>query len=75
MPSMSDAPTSVRIPAHAEVDPSGAVTWVQLDGTPAAYPDLPKCVIDIVRSLRFPRSSTTSMLNIPFVFAAGDAAR
>jgi hypothetical protein len=70
----ADAPTTLRIVAHAIIGPSGVVTRVDVDDAPAGYPNLQTCVAELVRSLRFPPATGPTTVNIPFVFDARDPA-
>jgi hypothetical protein len=66
----AEAPPNVRVPAHLEIDSSGAVTDVQVQDAPPSYPELSGCIATVLRSMRFPRSAGTTTVNIPFVFQA-----
>ena len=64
------APTTVRVFARTQIDPSGDVVSVDMQGAPEAYPGLADCVANVVRSLKFERALRTTSANIPFVLAA-----
>ena len=66
----SDAPTSARVGATITISPSGSVDSVTTTGDPKGYPSLARCIESKVRTWRFPRSSSTTTANVPFVFAA-----
>jgi hypothetical protein len=49
---------------------SGNVENVSTSGDPKGYPGLARCIQSRVSSWKFPRSSGTTTVNVPFVFAA-----
>lgn len=65
-----DAPSSARVNVSITVAASGAVQNVSSSGDPRGYHGLARCIQSKVRSWRFPRSSGTTTVNVPFVFAA-----
>jgi hypothetical protein len=64
-------PTTVRISATINVDPSGRVRSVSTSGAPAAYPQLSRCIEHKVRAWVFPSARGETVVNVPFVFMAG----
>lgn len=66
----ADAPTSARVGATITISPSGSVDSVTTTGDPKGYPSLARCIESKVRTWRFPRSSSQTTANVPFVFAA-----
>jgi hypothetical protein len=65
-----DAPSSARVNVSVTVAPSGTVQNVSTGGDPRGYRGLANCIASKVRGWKFPRSSGTTTVNIPFVFAA-----
>src|SRR5262245_35821105 len=62
-------PPSARVPISMFIDASGAVTNVTTVGDPPpGFPELPACIAEIVRTWKFPSSSGTTTVNVPFVF-------
>lgn len=64
------APTTARMVVSVQIGPSGSVISAQTQSAPEAYPKLADCVDRVVRSLKFPRASQDTFVNLPFVFAA-----
>lgn len=65
-----DAPSSARVTVSITVSSSGSVTRASTGGDPKGYRGLSSCISRKVRGWRFPRSSGTTTVNVPFVFAA-----
>jgi len=65
-----DAPSSARVSLAITVAASGNVQNVTTSGDPKGYPGLSRCIQSRVQSWTFPRSSGTTTVNVPFVFAA-----
>lgn len=65
-----DAPSSARVSVAITVSPSGSVTKASTSGDPKGYGGLSSCISRKVRGWQFPRSSGTTTVNVPFVFAA-----
>lgn len=65
-----DAPSSARVTVSITVAGSGAVTNATTGGDPKGYSGLSTCISQKVRGWTFPRSSGTTTVNVPFVFAA-----
>jgi hypothetical protein len=65
-----DAPMSARVNVTITVAASGNVENVTTSGDPRGYPGLSSCIAGRVRGWQFPRSSDSTTLNVPFVFAA-----
>jgi predicted Zn finger-like uncharacterized protein len=63
------APGSARVSVSLTVDGSGRVTGASTGGDPRGYPGLARCIESRVRGWRFPRSSGTTSVAVPFVFA------
>jgi hypothetical protein len=63
------APSSARVSVSLTVDSSGRVTAASTGGDPRGYPGLARCIESRVRGWRFPRSSGTTSVAVPFVFA------
>lgn len=65
-----DAPSSARVTVSISVASSGAVTGATSSGDPRGYTGLSSCITRRVRGWQFPRSSGSTTVNVPFVFAA-----
>jgi hypothetical protein len=65
-----DAPSSARVNVSITVAPSGSVQSATASGDPRGYPGLSNCITSKVRSWQFPPGSSTTTVNVPFVFAA-----
>lgn len=65
-----DAPSSARVSVAITVSSTGAVTKASTSGDPKGYSGLSSCISRKVRGWQFPRSSGTTTVNVPFVFAA-----
>ena len=65
-----DAPSSARVNVTITVGPSGSVQDVSASGDPRGYPGLSSCITSKVRSWQFPAGSSSTTVNVPFVFAA-----
>lgn len=65
-----NAPSSARVSVSISVAPSGAVTSAKAGGDPSGYPGLASCISRKVQVWRFPASSGSTQVNVPFVFAA-----
>lgn len=63
-------PSSARITATITVEPSGRVRSVATSGAPEAYPELPYCIEDEVRTWVFPSAPGETVVNVPFVFVS-----
>ncbi len=66
----NDAPSSARVNVTITVAPSGSVQDVSASGDPRGYPGLSSCITSKVRSWQFPAGSSSTTVNVPFVFAA-----
>jgi hypothetical protein len=64
----ADAPTEARILVKVWVRPSGVVGDVAVISTTPGYSALPRGVVAVVRSAMFPRGSSETFVNVPFVF-------
>lgn len=64
------APSSARVTVTITVAGSGSVQQVSSSGDPTGYSGLARCIEQRVRGWQFPRSSGTTTVNVPFVFAA-----
>ncbi|AUX21040.1 hypothetical protein SOCEGT47_015180 [Sorangium cellulosum] len=65
-----NAPSTARVTAAVVISPSGAVQSATASGSEKDYPGLSSCIASRVRSWKFPPSSGSMTVNIPFVFAA-----
>jgi predicted Zn finger-like uncharacterized protein len=65
-----DAPSSARVSVSITVAGNGSVTNASTSGDPRGYRGLASCISTKVRGWRFPVSSGTTTVNVPFVFAA-----
>lgn len=65
-----DAPSSARVTVSIKVAPGGNVTSATSSGDPRGYSGLSSCITSRVRNWTFPRSSGSTTVNVPFVFAA-----
>lgn len=66
----ADAPTGARVGVTITVSPAGNVDNVSTTGDPKGYPNLARCIEGKVRGWKFPQSSGTTTVQVPFVFAA-----
>lgn len=64
-----NAPMTARVSVVVTIGADGSVQNANASGA-SGYPDLPSCISGRVRNWKFPPSSGTSTVNIPFVFAA-----
>ncbi len=64
------APSSARVSVTIQVAPSGAVQGVSTTGDPSGYHGLAGCIASRVRGWRFPASSGSTTVKVPFVFAS-----
>jgi hypothetical protein len=64
------AASTARVSASVVISPSGAVQSATASGSEKDYPGLASCIASRIRSWKFPPSSGTTPVNIPFVFAA-----
>jgi hypothetical protein len=58
----------VNLSVH--VLPDGSVNEVTGGEDPPAYAGLTTCIVELVRAWKFAPSSTSTTINIPFVFGA-----
>ncbi|WP_437691263.1 GYF domain-containing protein [Sorangium sp. So ce176] len=65
-----NAATTARVSASVVIGASGAVQSVSAAGSEKDYPGLSSCIASRIRSWRFPPSSGSTPVTIPFVFAA-----
>jgi outer membrane biosynthesis protein TonB len=65
-----DAPTSARVAVSITISPSGSVQNVSTGGDPRGYRGLASCIAARVRGWQFPPSSSSTTVNVPFVFVA-----
>lgn len=61
---------SARVNASFTVGPSGAVQSASASGSEAEYPGLASCIAGRIKEWKFPPSSGSTPVNVPFVFAA-----
>ncbi|WP_438011919.1 GYF domain-containing protein [Sorangium sp. So ce321] len=66
----SNASTTARVSASVVIGASGAVQSVSAGGSEKDYPGLSSCIGSRIKSWRFPPSSGSTPVTIPFVFAA-----
>ncbi|XYI03988.1 GYF domain-containing protein [Sorangium sp. So ce1128] len=66
----SNASTTARVSASVVIGASGAVQSVSAGGSEKDYPGLSSCIASRIKSWRFPPSSGSTPVTIPFVFAA-----
>ncbi|WP_437280677.1 GYF domain-containing protein [Sorangium sp. So ce375] len=66
----SNAASTARVSASVVISASGAVQSVSAGGSEKDYPGLASCIASRIKSWRFPPSSGSTPVNIPFVFAA-----
>jgi hypothetical protein len=62
-------PTSVRVSASLVIGASGNVESVNAGGGEAAFPGLSSCIAGRIKSWKFPPSSGSSPVSVPFFFA------
>lgn len=65
-----NASTTARVSASVVIGASGAVQSVSAGGSEKDYPGLASCIGSRIKSWRFPPSSGSTPVTIPFVFAA-----
>lgn len=65
-----DAPASARVAMTMTVSPGGEVVSASAGADPRGYPGLARCIEGKVRAWKFPASSGTTTVQVPFVFAA-----
>jgi hypothetical protein len=61
---------SARVTAKILIGPSGNVETASASGAESDYPGLSSCIASRVQGWKFPASSSSTPVNIPFVFAA-----
>ncbi|CAN91812.1 hypothetical membrane-associated protein [Sorangium cellulosum So ce56] len=66
----SNAASTARVSASVVIAASGAVQSVSAGGSEKDYPGLASCIASRIKSWRFPPSSGSTPVTIPFVFAA-----
>ncbi|MGK3991202.1 GYF domain-containing protein [Sorangium sp. So ce136] len=66
----SNASTTARVSASVVIGASGAVQSVSAGGSEKDYPGLSSCIASRIKAWRFPPSSGSTPVTIPFVFAA-----
>jgi predicted Zn finger-like uncharacterized protein len=66
----SNAPTTARVSAVVVIGASGVVQSATASGSEKDYPGLSSCIAGRIKSWKFPASSGSTPVNIPFVFAA-----
>lgn len=66
----SNAASTARVSASVVIGASGAVQSVSAGGSEKDYPGLSSCIASRIKSWRFPPSSGSTPVTIPFVFAA-----
>ncbi|KYF56984.1 hypothetical protein BE08_36820 [Sorangium cellulosum] len=64
------AANTARVSASVVIGASGAVQSVSASGSEKDYPGLSSCIASRIKSWRFPPSSGSTPVTIPFVFAA-----
>jgi hypothetical protein len=64
------APSAARVSTTVTVAPGGNVESVTVGADPVGYPRLASCIATQLRSWRFPRAQSGSVVAIPFVFAS-----
>lgn len=62
-------PTSVRVSASLVIGASGNVESVSAGGGEAAFPGLSSCIAGRIKGWKFPPSSGSSPVSVPFFFA------
>ncbi|WP_044985704.1 GYF domain-containing protein [Sorangium cellulosum] len=65
-----NASTTARVSASVVIGASGAVQSVSAGGSEKDYPGLASCIASRIKSWKFPPSSGSTPVTIPFVFAA-----
>lgn len=65
-----DAPASARVAMTIVVSPGGDVVSASTNSDPRGYPGLSRCIESKVKGWKFPSSSGTTTVQVPFVFAA-----
>ncbi len=65
-----NAPSTARVTVAIKVASSGSVRGATTGGDPKGYRGLASCISRRVKGWKFPRSSGTTTVNVPFVFAA-----
>ncbi|WP_437289664.1 GYF domain-containing protein [Sorangium sp. So ce406] len=65
-----NASTTARVSASVVIGASGAVQSASAAGSEKDYPGLSSCIASRIKSWRFPPSSGSTPVTIPFVFAA-----
>jgi len=66
----ADAPSSARVTVSITVASTGGVQSASSTGDPKGYRGLASCIERRVQTWSFPRSSGTTTVKVPFVFAA-----
>jgi len=66
----ADAPSSARVTLSITVASTGGVQSASSTGDPKGYRGLASCIERRVQTWSFPRSSGTTTVKVPFVFAA-----
>lgn len=61
---------SARVTAQILIGPSGDVQMASASGAESDYPGLSSCIASRVKGWKFPASSSSTPVKIPFVFAA-----
>lgn len=64
------APSSARVTVAIQVAASGSVSSAKGSGDPPGYSGLSSCIERKVLTWKFPASSGSTQVNVPFVFAA-----
>jgi hypothetical protein len=66
----ASASSTARVSASVVIDASGSVQSASAGGAEKDYPGLSSCIAARIKAWRFPPSSGSTPVNIPFVFAA-----
>jgi hypothetical protein len=62
-------PSNARVSASLVIGPSGSVESVSAGGAESTFPGLSSCIAGRIKSWKFPPSSGSSPVNVPFFFA------
>jgi predicted Zn finger-like uncharacterized protein len=65
-----DGASNARVSAHIVIGPSGSVQSVSAGGGEKDFPGLSSCIASRIRGWKFPASSGSTPVDVPFVFAA-----
>jgi hypothetical protein len=65
----ANGPKSARVMVNMTIAPSGNVESASASGAEREFPGLASCIAGMVKGWRFPASSSSTTVNVPFVFA------